>query len=77
MVIDERIGSLTRDLRAMLADGELDRASYNLPDLRDALALRAVGDQAVAAALQDLDAAFGQERLPQARGALDRLLSLL
>jgi hypothetical protein len=77
MTLDHRIEKLTGDLRAMLADGELDRAAYNLPDLRDAVALRASCDEAVAAALRELDNAFEEERLPQACGALERLMTLL
>jgi hypothetical protein len=55
-MLDDRIGKLIGDLRAMLAD-----AADNLPGLRDAMALCAACDEAVAWALQDLDAAFDDE----------------
>jgi len=65
---------IARDVEAMLADGELDRAVYCSEDLRTAAA-DAPGD--VARELDVLGDAFARERLGEAKSATRRLLSLL
>jgi len=63
------------DLRAMLDDGELERAAYNFRDLRELL--RANDDPRLSEPLAELEAALDRQDLASARRSFTALLALL
>jgi hypothetical protein len=63
------------DLRAMIDDGELERAAYHFRDLRELLRQR--DDSRMSEPLTELEAALERQDLGTARRAFSTLLALL
>lgn len=66
---------IARDVDAILADGELDRAAYSYDDLR-AAAIDSASSE-IAREVARLGDAFAREQLAPAQSATRRLVALL